>query len=103
MLLHRAFTETPDYETASRGFLGGGVPPLSSYQGLPSYEEAAEGRALPERSRSEPDIAGYYHPMNSIHSQLSSARLHGSFTPQHHPGSAPVTTAPSPPRNSLET
>lgn len=37
-LLHRAFTEVPDYAVASRGFLGG-VPPLSSMHGLPSYEE----------------------------------------------------------------
>jgi hypothetical protein len=37
-LLHRAFTEVPDYSIASRGFLGG-VPPLSSMNGLPSYEE----------------------------------------------------------------
>jgi arrestin-related trafficking adapter 4/5/7 len=40
-LLHRAFTAVPDYEVASRGFLGGGVTPLSSMQGLPSYEEAS--------------------------------------------------------------
>ncbi|KAJ7623541.1 hypothetical protein FB45DRAFT_108525 [Roridomyces roridus] len=40
MLLHRAFTEVPDYEVALRGFLGG-VPPLSSMQGLPSYDEAS--------------------------------------------------------------
>ncbi|KAJ6561214.1 hypothetical protein DFH09DRAFT_1160786 [Mycena vulgaris] len=40
MLLHRAFTEVPDYEVALRGFLGG-VPPLSSMQGLPSYDESS--------------------------------------------------------------
>jgi hypothetical protein len=39
-LLHRAFVEAPDYEIALRGFLGG-VPPLSSMQGLPSYDEAS--------------------------------------------------------------
>ncbi|KAL0575550.1 hypothetical protein V5O48_006424 [Marasmius crinis-equi] len=39
-LLHRAFTEVPGYGIASRGFLGG-VPPLSSMSGLPSYEEAS--------------------------------------------------------------
>ena len=38
VLLHRAFTETPDYAVAARGFLGG-VPPLTSMEGLPSYEE----------------------------------------------------------------
>ena len=39
-MLHRAFTEVPDYAIASKGFIGG-VPPLSSLQGLPSYEESA--------------------------------------------------------------
>ena len=60
MLLHRAFTQTPDYEVASRGFLGGGVPPLESFRGLPSYEEAAgeaDGAASLPRSRSVPDMA----------------------------------------------
>jgi arrestin-related trafficking adapter 4/5/7 len=37
-LLHRAFTEVPDYGVAARGFIGG-VPPLSSMHGLPSYAE----------------------------------------------------------------
>ncbi|KAJ8518138.1 hypothetical protein ONZ45_g4772 [Pleurotus djamor] len=45
VLLHRAFTEVPDYSVASRGFLGG-VPPLSSMQGLPSYEEAAASASV---------------------------------------------------------
>jgi hypothetical protein len=40
VLLHRAFTEVPDYEVALKGFLGG-VPPLSSMHGLPSYDEAS--------------------------------------------------------------
>jgi len=51
-LLHRAFTEVPDYGIASRGFLGG-VTPLETMQGLPSYEEAA----ATQRSRSESDLA----------------------------------------------
>ncbi|KAH9483841.1 Arrestin domain-containing protein C31A2.12 [Psilocybe cubensis] len=38
-LLHRALTEVPDYSIASRGFIGG-VAPLSSMKGLPSYQEA---------------------------------------------------------------
>jgi hypothetical protein len=50
-LLHRAFTEVPDYGIASRGFLGG-VTPLETLQGLPSYEEAEM-----QRSRSESDLA----------------------------------------------
>ncbi|KAL0956771.1 hypothetical protein HGRIS_002891 [Hohenbuehelia grisea] len=45
-LLHRAFTEVPDYAVASRGFLGG-VPPLTSMQGLPSYEEAERENGRP--------------------------------------------------------
>lgn len=51
-LLHRAFTEVPDYGIASRGFIGG-VPPLSSMTGLPSYEEA-------ERSQSDTDLAARF-------------------------------------------
>lgn len=47
-LLHRAFTEVPDYRMASRGFIGG-VPPLSSMQGLPSYAEV-------ERSQSDSNL-----------------------------------------------
>ena len=55
-LLHRAFTEVPDYDIASRGFLGG-VTPLETMQGLPSYEEAEM-----QRSRSESDLASIVHP-----------------------------------------
>lgn len=44
LLLHRAFTETPDYAVAARGFLGG-VPPLTSMEGLPSYEETQRVRS----------------------------------------------------------
>ncbi|KAJ7636155.1 hypothetical protein DFH06DRAFT_1139191 [Mycena polygramma] len=51
MLLHRAFTEVPDYEVALRGFLGG-VPPLSSMQGLPSYDASEASR------RQTPDLVG---------------------------------------------
>ena len=39
----RAFNVVPDYGIASRGFIGG-VPPLSSMRGLPSYEEAETQR-----------------------------------------------------------
>ena len=57
-LLHRAFTEVPDYGIASRGFLGG-VTPLETLQGLPSYEEAAATTTTTttQRSRSESDLA----------------------------------------------
>ncbi|KAF9793132.1 hypothetical protein BJ322DRAFT_998373 [Thelephora terrestris] len=40
--------EVPNYETASRGFAGGGVPPLTSMSGLPSYEEASTQSSTPE-------------------------------------------------------
>ncbi|KAI0675367.1 hypothetical protein C8Q78DRAFT_965359 [Trametes maxima] len=44
-MLHHAFTQVPDYDMASRGFLGGGITPLSSLRDLPSYESVAgEGR-----------------------------------------------------------
>ncbi|KAJ6625826.1 hypothetical protein B0H10DRAFT_593760 [Mycena sp. CBHHK59/15] len=45
-LLHRAYTEVPDYGVAARGFIGG-VPPLSSMHGLPSYEEAERSQSVP--------------------------------------------------------
>ncbi|CAA7260641.1 unnamed protein product [Cyclocybe aegerita] len=48
-LLHRALTEVPDYSIASRGFIGG-VPPLTSMRGLPSYEEAARSRTSTDDS-----------------------------------------------------
>ncbi|KAJ7693341.1 hypothetical protein B0H17DRAFT_1279204 [Mycena rosella] len=45
-LLQRAYTEVPDYGVAARGFIGG-VPPLSSMHGLPSYEEAERSQSAP--------------------------------------------------------
>jgi hypothetical protein len=51
-LLHRAFTEVPDYSVAAQGFIGG-VTPLSSMRGLPAYEDVAVifggGKWLEER------------------------------------------------------
>ena len=49
VLLHRAFIETPDYSISSRGFLGGGAPPLETLRDLPTYEssEAAARRSTP--------------------------------------------------------
>lgn len=38
-LWHRTLTEVPDYGASARGIVGG-VPPLTSMRGLPSYEEA---------------------------------------------------------------
>lgn len=78
-LLHRAFIETPDYEMASRGFLGGGIPPLSSYVGLPSYEEAAESRAL-ERSMSDTDLAGMASRLGMSPARMSSIRPDAATT-----------------------
>ncbi|KAJ7217717.1 hypothetical protein GGX14DRAFT_516928 [Mycena pura] len=43
-LLQRAYTAVPDYNAAAHGFIGG-VPPLSSLQGLPSYEEAESSQS----------------------------------------------------------
>ncbi|KAF9073646.1 hypothetical protein BDP27DRAFT_1318638 [Rhodocollybia butyracea] len=54
-MLHRAFTEVPDYRVASRGFIGG-VPPLTSMRGLPSYEDSQFGT----RTRSENDLASRF-------------------------------------------
>ncbi|KAI3613232.1 arrestin domain-containing protein [Moniliophthora roreri] len=57
----------PDYRTASRGFIGG-VPPLSSMRGLPSYEESnstvqASGGAM-ARTRSDGDLVSSFSAMN---------------------------------------
>ena len=41
--ISRVFSVVPDYNIASRGFIGG-IPPLSSMHGLPSYEEAETQR-----------------------------------------------------------
>lgn len=46
----RAFNVVPDYSIASRGFIGG-VPPLSSMHGLPSYEEAEAQRRKREAAQ----------------------------------------------------
>jgi arrestin-related trafficking adapter 4/5/7 len=42
------FDEVPNYETASRGFAGGGIPPLTSMRGLPTYEEARTHPLTPD-------------------------------------------------------
>jgi hypothetical protein len=54
------FNEVPDYETASRGFAGGGVPPLTSMNGLPTYEEVNTEPPTPDSpspSSSIPNIS----------------------------------------------
>ena len=93
LLLHRAFVETPDYEIASRGFLGGGIPPLSSYAGLPSYDEVAEsrrgGEAL-ERSMSETDLAARMVPAAARRRSVAGLRAQGVVD-------TPATAPPSPP------
>ena len=49
--------EVPDYETASRGFAGGGVPPLTSMRGLPTYEEASTQPPTPDSTTPpSPDV-----------------------------------------------
>ncbi|KAI1795632.1 hypothetical protein LXA43DRAFT_730304 [Ganoderma leucocontextum] len=64
-MLHHAFTQVPDYDMASRGFLGGGIIPLSSLRDLPTYESVAGAGArgsigAGERSFSEGDLAGMF-------------------------------------------
>ncbi|KAH9942393.1 uncharacterized protein BXZ73DRAFT_97805 [Epithele typhae] len=56
-MLHHAFTQVPDYDMASRGFLGGGITPLESVRDLPTYESAVAGGA---RSFSDGDLAGMF-------------------------------------------
>ena len=67
-MLHHAFTQVPDYDMASRGFLGGGIIPLSSLRDLPTYESVAGSGAsntrgslgAGERSFSDGDLAGMF-------------------------------------------
>jgi hypothetical protein len=73
-MLHRAFTEVPDYSIASRGFIGG-VPPLSSLQGLPSYEEAARDSRHRANGR----------PMAQLSQSGSSSRLHQTIRSRSRP------------------
>lgn len=61
-LLHRAFTEVPDYTIASRGFIGG-VPPLTSMQGLPSYDESV--RSGSSSNGSETDLTRRFEEMST--------------------------------------
>jgi arrestin-related trafficking adapter 4/5/7 len=44
-LLVNAFREVPGYDIASHGCLGGGIPPMDSLRGLPSYDETEGGSA----------------------------------------------------------
>lgn len=39
------YDAVPEYTFAARGFLGGGITPLSSFRGLPSYDQAQRSRA----------------------------------------------------------
>ncbi|KAG6868394.1 hypothetical protein C0993_003810 [Termitomyces sp. T159_Od127] len=70
-LLHRAFTEVPDYTVASRGFIGG-VPPLTSMQGLPSYDESV--RSSPTGNRSETDMTSRFEEMSTEDSEREQGR-----------------------------
>ncbi|KAH8993325.1 hypothetical protein EDB86DRAFT_2929950 [Lactarius hatsudake] len=75
-LLHRAFTEVPDYGISSRGFLGGGVTPLETLRGLPSYEEAEM-----QRSRSESDLVAMAHQRPDHSSRLGRLAVTGPPSP----------------------
>lgn len=55
--LNRSLSEVPNYFVASQGFMGG-VPPLSSLVGLPSYEEAANAKVGPRPRDEEPNDPG---------------------------------------------
>ncbi|TBU37585.1 hypothetical protein BD309DRAFT_1023490 [Dichomitus squalens] len=102
-MLHHAFTQVPDYDMASRGFLGGGIIPLSSLRDLPTYEsvagEAEEGPragsggaragggaiASGERSFSEGDLASMFaaHGIGTAASRGQRAHRHGHGAHAH--------------------
>ncbi|KIM30507.1 hypothetical protein M408DRAFT_286725 [Serendipita vermifera MAFF 305830] len=45
MALGEYYDAVPEYAFAAQGFLGGGITPLSSFRGLPSYDQAQRSRA----------------------------------------------------------
>lgn len=49
-----ALSQVPSYQVASRGFLGGGVVPLSATQGLPDYDESEQI----QRTQSDGNLLG---------------------------------------------
>jgi len=51
-IINRSISEVPDYSVASQGFMGG-VPPLSSMIGLPSYEESARDGHNQQQAKNE--------------------------------------------------
>ncbi|KAG6874509.1 hypothetical protein C0995_010419 [Termitomyces sp. Mi166 len=63
-LLQRAFTEVPDYTVASRGFIGG-VPPLTSMRGLPSYDESVKSSSSSRNSENETDLTRRFGEMST--------------------------------------
>ncbi|KAI0630418.1 hypothetical protein C8Q77DRAFT_1219962 [Trametes polyzona] len=102
-MLHHAFTQVPDYDMASRGFLGGGITPLSTLRDLPTYESVqAEMRAsrggggtagalaAGERSFSDGDLASMFaargagvgaHPRSALGRGAEVRRGTGTGTP----------------------
>lgn len=89
-MLHHAFTQVPDYDMASRGFLGGGITPLSSLRDLPTYESVQEEMrrggsgggggqvAAGERSFSDGDLASMFAAHGAPTQAHAQARaLHG--------------------------
>ncbi|KAJ8590148.1 hypothetical protein M405DRAFT_179992 [Rhizopogon salebrosus TDB-379] len=91
----------PDYRVASQGFIGG-VPPLSSLAGLPSYEEAAvsghQGSPRPglhdgRRSSSHDDLhpilrhrphsSPHQGPRSSLHGESHTNPYHGPHPSLH--------------------
>ncbi|TRM70115.1 hypothetical protein BD626DRAFT_422757 [Schizophyllum amplum] len=104
-LLHRAFTEVPAYEVASRGFIGG-VPPLTSMSGLPSYDDAQRSRSssdaaqriageAQQRSISEGDLAGRFRAAMGL-SNMSTPQLRAPNIPPSGLSAAPMTAPASP-------
>ncbi|KAF5357414.1 hypothetical protein D9758_005859 [Tetrapyrgos nigripes] len=82
--LHRPFTEVPDYRMASQGFIGG-VPPLSSMRGLPSYEEAEQGNS--QRTRSDTDLTERFSSLLSMSMPMPNGVAAGAVGPAPGPES----------------
>ncbi|KAG8970349.1 hypothetical protein FRC03_009622 [Tulasnella sp. 419] len=85
-VISQLLSRVPDYERASRGFLGGGVTPLDASRGLPTYDEVerisrvtSEGSLLEFGRRHNADVSGVHSMNNSI--SLATPRSHQPLQP----------------------
>ena len=77
-IIQRSISEVPDYVIASQGFMGG-VPPLSSLMGLPTYDEACLRELRADYNREHGSSTTSNHHGNG-NSSLASLVVEGDVT-----------------------